>query len=99
MVSTYTALNHTNKSHLRLLLLLLLLVLLRFCNRGQPCLVARLWGLIPPGGDRSEVRANNAALVLHGAPRPFFRDFLRDSLFVHPAVNLRPRDLAWVLAL
>ena len=84
---------------LRLLHLLVLLLRLRLCDGCEALLCAHGGGLVAAGGDGREVRADDAALVLHGLARALLGDLLCDTLLVHAAVHDCPRDLARVLAL
>ena len=86
-------------THLGLLRLLLALLRLGLADRRLARLRADSRGLVALRDDRGEIGADDAALVLHGAARALLRDLLRDALLVHAAVDLRPGDLARVLAL
>lgn len=61
--------------------------------------VADLGLLRALGKDGSEVGTDDAALGLDGLARALLGDLLSHALLVHPAVDLRPCDLARVLAL
>ena len=86
-------------THLNLLRLFGLLLLLCLSDSCKACLGTRLRCLIPPCSNRSKVGANNTALMLHGASRAFLCDLLRDTLPVHPSVNLCPCNLTGIFAL
>ena len=92
---------HALATHLRLLLLrlLVLLVTLRLGDRRLARGHAVRGGLVPLRGDGGKVGTNDPTLVLHGAPGALLRNLLRDTLLVHASVDLRPGDLARVLAL
>jgi hypothetical protein len=89
------------KTNLRLVLLrfLRLLVVLRLRDRRRACSSALRRGLVPACKDRAHVCADDPALVLDRLARALLRNLLRDALLVHAPVDLRPGDLARVLAL
>ena len=86
-------------THLGLLRLLLALLRLGLADRRLARLRADSRGLVALRDDRGEIGADDAALVLHGAAGALLGDLLRDTLLVHAPVDLRPGDLAGVLAL
>lgn len=91
--------NNNNEGDLGLLDLLLFLLRLGFRNSNQTLLLTNGSGLIPLGGDGCKVGTDNSTLMLHCSARALLGNFLRDTLLVHPAEDLRPSDLAGVFPL
>lgn len=86
-------------THLDLLGLLLLLFGLGLGDGGKAGLLPHSSGLVPPGGDGSEVGTDDTTLVLHGLARALLGNLLGDALLVHATVDDGPGDLTGILAL
>lgn len=91
--------NYTTTDLLLLLVLLRLLLGLGLLDGRSPRLGTDGSGLVPPRSDGSKVGTDDTTLVLHGAAGALLGDLLSDTLLVHATVDLRPGDLAGVLAL